>query len=293
MTKIYHNVYPYDASVPAAVLFAILFFIMSILHLYQLVRTRIWYLIPFLLGGIFEGIGYTFRIISINQSPDYTLPPYAIQLILPLIAPALLSATMYMSLGRIILVTHSESLAPIRRTWLTKLFVLGDVLSFMAQAIGGAIISAQKPYSYNTGRWVIIIGLVIQVFFFGLFLVTGVIFHVRLAKTSTTASETFAWKKHMEALYIGSMLILVRSVYRLIEYLEDKGGYLITHEAFAYVFDALLMLAVMLVFFWVHPSEIQVLIRGKGKIIKHGVEVADVLEMEDTVMFLDEEARIK
>ncbi|KAI5276961.1 hypothetical protein E4T47_00050 [Aureobasidium subglaciale] len=53
MTKIYHNVYPYDASVPAAVLFAILFFIMSILHLYQLVRTRTWYLVPFLLGGIY------------------------------------------------------------------------------------------------------------------------------------------------------------------------------------------------------------------------------------------------
>ncbi|KAI5248444.1 RTA1 like protein [Aureobasidium subglaciale] len=200
---------------------------------------------------------------------------------------------MYMSLGRIILVTHSESLAPIRRTWLTKLFVLGDVLSFMAQAIGGAIISAQKPYSYNTGRWVITIGLVIQVFFFGLFLVTGVIFHVRLAKTPTPASETFAWKKHMEALYIGSMLILVRSVYRLIGYLEDKGGYLITHEAFAYVFDALLMLVVMLVFFWVHPSEIQVLIRGRGTVIKHGVKVVDVTEMEDTVIFFDEEARIK
>lgn len=49
---IYHNVYPYDASIAAAVLFTILFFVSSIVHLYQLLRTRTWYLLPFLIGGI-------------------------------------------------------------------------------------------------------------------------------------------------------------------------------------------------------------------------------------------------
>ncbi|CAD0017789.1 unnamed protein product [Aureobasidium pullulans] len=274
---IYHNVYPYDASVAAAVLFTILFFVSSIVHLYQLLRTRTWYLLPFLIGGIFEGIGYAFRTVSIKQSPDYTLPPYAIQLILPLIAPALLSATMYMSLGRIILVTQAEAVAPIRRTWLTKLFVTGDVLTS----------------SYNTGRWIIIVGLVIQVLFFGLFLITSVIFHVRLNKMPTLASQKFAWKRHLSALYTGSALILVRSIYRLIEYLEDAGGYLITHEAFAYVFDALLMFAVMIVFFWVHPSEIQALIRGKGKAIKHGFKVVHLNVTDDEVVFLSDMAQAK
>lgn len=81
------------------------------------------------------------------------------QIIFPLIAPALLSATMYMSLGRIILVTQAEAIAPIRRTWLTKIFVLGDVLSFLAQALGGGILAEQTASSYNTGRWIIIVGL--------------------------------------------------------------------------------------------------------------------------------------
>ncbi|THY30213.1 RTA1 like protein [Aureobasidium pullulans] len=290
---IYHNVYPYDASVAAAVLFTILFFILSIIHLYQLLRTRTWYLLPFLIGGIFEGVGYAFRTVSIKQSPDYTLPPYAIQLILPLIAPALLSATMYMSLGRIILVTQAEAVAPIRRTWLTKLFVTGDILSFLAQALGGAILAQQKASSYNTGRWIIIVGLVIQVLFFGLFLITSVMFHVRLNKMPTLASQKFAWKRHLSALYAGSALILVRSIYRLIEYLEDAGGYLITHEAFAYVFDALLMFAVMIVFCWVHPSEIQALIRGKGKAIKHGFKVVHLNETEDGTVFLSSMAQAK
>ncbi|KAI5277120.1 hypothetical protein E4T47_00049 [Aureobasidium subglaciale] len=152
----------------------------------------------------------------------------------------------------------------------------------MAQAIGGAIISAQKASSYNTGRWVIIIGLVIQVLFFGLFLVTGVIFHARLVKEPTLAFETFVWKKHIGGL-----------VYWQYAYLGDAGGYLITHEAFAYVIDALLMLAVMLVFFWVRPSEIQMWIRGKEKVTKHGIDVVDATEMEGCVISLDEEARTK
>lgn len=272
---IYHNVYPYDASVAAAVLFTILFFVSSIVHLYQLLRTRTWYLLPFLIGGICK------LNLQVRQLQS-------------MIADLIRSRrSRYMSLGRIILVTQAEAVAPIRRTWLTKLFVTGDVLSFLAQALGGAILAQQKASSYNTGRWIIIVGLVIQVLFFGLFLITSVIFHVKLNKMPTLASRKFAWKRHLSALYTGSALILVRSIYRLIEYLEDAGGYLITHEAFAYVFDALLMFAVMIVFFWVHPSEIQALIRGKGKAIKHGFKVVHLNVTDDEVVFLSDMAQAK
>jgi hypothetical protein len=199
---------------------------------------------------------------------------------------------MYMSLGRIILVLQAEAIAPIRRTWLTKLFVLGDILSFLAQALGGAIIAQQTASPYNTGRLIIIVGLGIQVLFFGLFLITSAVLHVRLNRTPTTISQQLAWKKHLYALYTSSALILIRSIYRLIEYLEDAGGYLITHEAFIYVFDALLMLVVMIVFFWVHPSMIQALIRGKGKAIKHGFRVVQLNKSEDDVIFLSNVSRV-
>lgn len=71
------------------------------------------------------------------------------------------------------------------------------------------------------------------------------------------------WKKHLIALYAGSALILVRSVYRLVEYLQGgSSGYIIEHEWTLYVFDAVLMLGTMFVFFWIHPSEIRALLRG-------------------------------
>jgi hypothetical protein len=41
-----------------------------------------------------------------------------------------------MQLGRIILLLHGESRALIKKKWLTKIFVTGDVLSFFLQAGG-------------------------------------------------------------------------------------------------------------------------------------------------------------
>jgi RTA1 like protein len=70
----------------------------------------------------------------------------------------------------------------------------------------------------------------------------------------------------MIALYVGSLLILIRSVFRIVEYLQGWQGYLLGHEAFIYIFDATLMLIVMLIFNWVHPSQVRSEIRGGGYI---------------------------
>jgi hypothetical protein len=41
-----------------------------------------------------------------------------------------------MVLGRIIVLTDGEAHSPIRVKWLTKVFVTGDVISFLAQSAG-------------------------------------------------------------------------------------------------------------------------------------------------------------
>jgi hypothetical protein len=41
-----------------------------------------------------------------------------------------------MVLGRIIVLTDGETHSPIRVKWLTKVFVAGDVISFLAQSGG-------------------------------------------------------------------------------------------------------------------------------------------------------------
>jgi RTA1 like protein. len=71
------------------------------------------------------------------------------------------------------------------------------------------------------------------------------------------------WKKHQTVLYIGSLLILVRSIFRYIEYNEGSSGALLQHEFWGYIFDAALMLLVMAAFNVVHPAEISRLMKER------------------------------
>lgn len=58
------------------------------------------------------------------------------QSLIILIAPALMAASIYMILGRIILLTKGEHLSAIKQRWLTKIFVTGDVISLLLQGSG-------------------------------------------------------------------------------------------------------------------------------------------------------------
>lgn len=69
----------------------------------------------------------------------------------------------------------------------------------------------------------------------------------------------------MWMLYGASFLIMVRSVFRVVEYLQGIDGTLLHHEAYLYVLDALLMFVVMIVFNVVHPSGVTGLTKGEGR----------------------------
>ncbi|KAE8343242.1 hypothetical protein BDV24DRAFT_172994 [Aspergillus arachidicola] len=252
--------YYYTPSGAAGGIFVALFALSTLLHLYQLLRTRTWFMIPFAIGGTLETIGYVGRVLSTNEAPNYTKGPYIMQSALILIAPAFLAASIYMTLGRIITMLQAEQYSVIPLRWLTKIFVAGDVLSFLMQASGaGLMVSADDP---STGEHVIIGGLFVQIIFFGFFVITAIVFELRMAKKHIGASVEAGriWRRHMVALYVTSVLILVRSVVRVVEYLDGYDGFLMKHEVFIYVFDALLMFVAMAVLNYIHPSQINCLL---------------------------------
>lgn len=53
-----------------------------------------------------------------------------------LLGPALFAASIYMILGRLITRLDASSHSIVRPKWLTKIFVVGDVLSFCVQGGG-------------------------------------------------------------------------------------------------------------------------------------------------------------
>ncbi|KOS43940.1 hypothetical protein ACN38_g5113 [Penicillium nordicum] len=260
--------YRYEPSMAATVIFIILFIATTALHAFQMIKVKTWYLTAFCIGGLCQIVGYIGRAINAAEDPGcWTLGPYVIQTLLLLIAPALMAASIYMILGRIILLTDGEVHAIIKRRWLTKTFVLGDVLSLFLQSSGGSVLSgaSDKNNLMTIGQNVIIAGLFVQVFFFGTFIVVAGLFHHRMLRAPTAASHkpSVQWQKYLITLYVVSVLIWIRSAFRVIEYLEGNAGSIMRHEAYIFIFDATLMFLVMAWMNWFHPSEIGILLRNE------------------------------
>ena len=194
-----------------------------------------------------------------------------------------------MAFGRLVTGAGAQSYTLIRHKWITKIFVAGDVLSFFLQAGGKSIIiscsqalvsacvltllstgggyqSTGTQSALEMGSHIIVIGLFVQLAFFGFFMVIAVCFHRRLVLVPTIQSHgSFPWKKYMWTLYGASTLIMVRSVFRVVEYLQGSNGALLHHEAYLYILDALLMFAVMVVFNVIHPSGVVGGVKGNAR----------------------------
>ncbi|GIZ48868.1 hypothetical protein CKM354_001191200 [Cercospora kikuchii] len=273
--------YHYSPSLAAAIIFTLLFIATTALHTYQLIRTRTLYMIPFLIGGFFQSIGYIARAVSATQkNGEWTLGPYIVQSTLILVAPALFAASVYMHLGRVVRMVNGgqtdEKLlfGLIKTTWLTKVFVAGDVISFMMQAGGGGLMATENV---DTGETLVLGGLGVQIAFFGLFVFTGVTWNLKMrSRNSTESLRGLPWQKHMISLYIVSILIFVRSIVRMVEYAQGFSGYILSREWYLYVFDALLMWLAMVTLNVIHPSAVAAQIRGTGKMVTHVIQTKDV-----------------
>jgi hypothetical protein len=131
-----------------------------------------------------------------------------------------------MFMGRIILASGHTKACIIRPTWLTKIFLGGDILCFLVQAAGASmLVKADASQSTrDLGKYVVLVGLIIQVLVFGFFLIVAALFHLRAKRVEETKGQLrmFHWQKHLFTLYAASGLITVRNLFRVAEYV--MGG---------------------------------------------------------------------
>jgi RTA1 like protein len=277
------KLYRYTPSLGAAIVFIICFGICAAFHGWKIFRKRIFYFIPVLIGALckhgtksssslradhsltVEVVGYTGR--AVSSANPLALSPFITQALTILLAPPLFAASIYMVLGRTIVLLRAEHHSVIPAKWLTKVFVGGDVLSFLTQSAGGGIQTGNTLAAYNLGENLIIAGLGIQLASFGFFIIVAGIFHFKIAWEPTPIAMSMgstarwrpsqrSWPTVLWTLYVVSLLIFIRSVFRLIEYAGGNDGYLISHEYFLYIFDALLMLGVLVILIIFHPAEV-------------------------------------
>lgn len=134
----------------------------------------------------------------------------------------------------------------------------------------------------NLAQKAIIGGLFLQIAFFGFFIIVAAIFHTRMLRSPTARSlqPEIRWTSYLGSLYFVSCLILIRSVFRAIEYLQGNDGMILRHEYFMYIFDATLMFGVMLWMNFKHPGEIGILLRERDPagfpLTAQGSKISDV-----------------
>ncbi|KAK4194250.1 RTA1 like protein-domain-containing protein [Triangularia verruculosa] len=256
-----YRLYDYDPNLPANAVLAVLFSLVTIGQFYLLIRKRTWYFLAFAIACLFEAVGYAARCVAVNEAPHFTLTPFLIQTLCILLAPALMAASIYMVLGRLIRLLDAHEYAIVRTNWLTKIFVVGDVLSFMTQSAGGGMMAqAKDPDAMKRAEGIVLGGLAVQIVFFGMFIVTTIIFHIRILKRPTERSFRVEapWRQLILALYISSVLIMVRSIFRMIEFGAGKQSILMQKEVFLLALDGALMFLVGVVFLWKFPGDVLV-----------------------------------
>ncbi|KAL6948782.1 hypothetical protein ACO0QE_001255 [Hanseniaspora vineae] len=219
--------------------------------------------IPLILGGLMEMGGYIGRLASIYQT--HTIIAFVVETVLILIAPVLISATIYMLFHRLLKYLNVPENSRIgiifKNSLMVKFFVAGDIISFLLQVAGGAMTAEES--TMHLGEKLVIIGLIVQLVSFGVFLFVQTHFTLRYEKFCENffhLEVTGKWKIYNYSLLMASVLIFVRSIMRVAEFGQGYDGYIGTHEVFLYVFDALLMLMTLMVlsvsFFFTDIGEI-------------------------------------
>ena len=184
-----------------------------------------------------------------------------------LLAPVLFAASLYMTLGRVIRAVDGRALSPIKLRWLTRIFVAGDVISFIIQVSGAAMKAQFKDSKINPkmGTHIVVGGLVFQVIIFGVFMVVAAVFNRRFRSFGgLNSASDIPWQAALSMLFATSAMIMARNVFRVVEYTMGNDGYLLSVEWPLYLFDAGLMSLTMACFFWWYPSQLIPAQRGRS-----------------------------
>ncbi|KAL2825125.1 RTA1 like protein-domain-containing protein [Aspergillus pseudoustus] len=262
------SLYFYNPSLAAAVVFAAAYLIPFFYHLYISYVAyrndkyfRFSYSVPLLIAAVAEVNGYGQRAGSTQDHQDISL--FSTSQTMIVLAPVFVCASLYILLSRIIRAAQPEGINEkelrvlngwIKVTWLPKIFVTLDILSMLTQG-GGSGIAASGEWEgtlLDTGIGVLIGGLALQLATFAVFLIVVIKFHIASIRRGPKLEHEMLMV--IRGIYIAGFFIMIRSIFRLIEFAWGTESYIMTHEWPIYVLEAVPMLIAFMVLGWYHPS---------------------------------------
>ncbi|KIX03222.1 uncharacterized protein Z518_06774 [Rhinocladiella mackenziei CBS 650.93] len=285
------DLWAYCPSFGAAILFTILFGLTTCTHIVQAFIYRKPFAIVLIMGGLWETGGYIARIYSIENQLNSGI--YTAQLLLILLAPLWINAYIYMLLGRMIhFFLENDRVFKIRARMITRMFVAFDITAFLIQAVGGTMTGPDvSPSVQQTGLNIYTAGVGVQLFFLVIFVALAIGFQRKVHRQSNNTYQAAPLDLEaqqtsyplpspnapqssfridspvplpdpnlatnlLRTLYTTLALVILRNIYRLVEFGTGENSPTVKHEWFAYVFDAVPMFFALVILNIFYPGKV-------------------------------------
>ncbi|KAF2446176.1 RTA1-domain-containing protein [Karstenula rhodostoma CBS 690.94] len=275
----------YQPNFAGNTIYGVCFIILLFMQLFFGIRKKTWtYMTAVCLGIFGEIVGYGGRLM-LNNNP-FDMNNFLIYLVPLTVAPALLTGGIYLCLSRVI-VTVGADYSRIKPKMYTYIFIGCDLLSLILQSIGGAIASmANTTSSRDLGVHIMIAGLISQIISMIIFFALWGDFALRVRKAKSTgnltgqaplyeslrADPSFRWFQW--TLFVATLLIFIRSVYRVAELWDGFQSHLANDEVTFMIFEGPLIIIALMMMTAFHPGRIfddLWIPAGKGyRFFKHG-----------------------
>jgi hypothetical protein len=211
---------------------------------------RSWYFLTFSVGLAFEIVGYIARCLSAKVNP-YNLIYFIVCYFFVVTAPVFLAAGIYAILSALIhRLGRSYSLLPPK--FVLCIFIASDVIATATQITGASLIGVRQSNQEDptTANNILLGGLAYQVFAMGIFVILSALFGWRARDKLREDGLVVFFLVSASA----TLLVYLRTCFRLAETAEGLGGNLSTGEVYFGTLEfAPVVLAVLLLAGW-HPG---------------------------------------
>ncbi|EEB07052.2 hypothetical protein SJAG_02132 [Schizosaccharomyces japonicus yFS275] len=244
--------YGYTPTKWLNILAIICFGVCTVVNLIQIVQYRSGIPVLSFIGSLGEVIGWIARMYSASHITSTTITSYSIQYVTIMAFPVFYTAQMYITLKHLI-IQYGPKYAFLRPRLYGLVFIINDVISMIIQFAGGGMAGGANGNAHleRIGSDIMLVGICFQLVMVLAFTASGVDFWYRYRhdkpyrtddadnlenpKLHLTESKRRTISAH--ALWIASILVIIRSIYRVVELAQGWSGKIIKTEAYLGIFE--------------------------------------------------------
>ncbi|KAG0215825.1 hypothetical protein BGX31_000773 [Mortierella sp. GBA43] len=272
------SILKYEPSVPGNVIFGALYTILGLMFSYHVYKHNDKWALCLPIGALASGLGY---FLKLALDPDnFKLMLYVVQNALVVISPSAFLAFNYMLYGRFITaidpkfdINNRKAGSKMEKSRFSfmppkivgRTFVWSDVITFLIQMAAGGMQAAGSKGGASLSKLgynLFLAGVTIQGISYCLFtaLLTVALMRLIEDRRKSPALRGNGWMGLdsrtiliVSGLYVSSLFIIIRSIYRIVEFAEGYNGYLISQESFLFILDAAPLVIAIGVFAFIWP----------------------------------------